>query len=151
MGLFKQIHSSLTNIGDFAKEKVNQTKIELKIKKYSAKINKLMFELGAMYYDSIKNNFDINKTEAEKIIKLIDNYKNKVYIMEKQILDLSTNNQDDSIIDPNFEKLDLNDDDLIFTRTDDGVKGLRFCHNCGTGNSHLAITCANCGHPLIKN
>lgn len=151
MGLFKQIQTSLANIGDFAKEKVSQTKIELKIKKYSAKINKLMLELGAMCYDSIKNNFDINKIEAEKIIKLIDNYKNKVYIMEKQILDLTTNNQEDSIIDPNFEKLDLNDDDLIFTRTDDGVKGLRFCNNCGTGNSHLAIVCNNCGHPLIKN
>ncbi len=145
-------------VGTKAKEKIDVTKLEIKIKSYNKDIEALMIEIGSLTYKSVKNKSDMSTEKISELCSVIDNRKQKVRDTENQIKQIKfTNTQkknteeykDINIDDSDYSKLNKKEDDFKLQRTEEGIQILKFCPSCHAGNKQSEACCINCGHSFM--
>ncbi len=155
MNITDNIQDTLKKLSKQAKDKFDHAKMELKIKSYSRECKKRYSRMGMLVYECRKKGSAVNGEEIEQICKEIDKYKHKIKVIQKQIEELKSVNDDvveyesssnSADSESEYNSLKKKDSDLKMSRTENGIKLLKFCPECNVGNEPDASACINCGH-----
>ena len=151
MNIADEVQNRLKKFSKHAKDTFDYAKMEIKIKAYGRECKKRYTRIGMLMYESRKRGSVVNGDEIENICKEIDKFKHKIKVIQRQIDDLKA---DDDIIDEyekncdsdNYNALEKKDNDLKISRTENGIKFLKFCPKCDVGNEPNSSTCSKCGY-----
>lgn len=153
MNIFDNIQKTILSLSDKAHKTLNTTKLDFKIKSYNKDIEDFYNKIGKLIYDCKKNNKQVNADELNKMCNNIDKLKSKIKSLEKQILKIKNESEQQQNCNnceikeySNYSVLNKNENDLKILRTEEGIKFLKFCSECNTGNNPEAEICINCGH-----
>ncbi len=144
------VHKSFIKFSKRTRQAIDTTKIEFKIKKYIEECNKIYNKMGRLVYDCKRNNAVANMENIDKMCTSIDKYKENIKRLEKLIENIKKGNDEtiiDTYIDKSYEYTNLNkkESDLKILRTQDGIKFMKFCPKCNTGNEPYSEQCVKCG------
>jgi archaellum component FlaC len=152
MGFFEQLKDNLEStavlVGKKAKDIVDVTKLDMKIKRLQNQINDLFAELGEIAYDIKIGQIQ----DSEHIDTICDEIsRKKDYIIElrkeveliKQEHDLYESPIEDREQMPSFIKVQR--DSKKSEVNEEGIAVLKFCSGCQIGNSPEAARCIACG------
>ena len=150
MGIADSFQNKFKQISKQAKDTFDYAKMELKIKSYGRECKKRYTRIGMLVYECKKKGSAVNGEEIEAICKEIDKFKHKIKVIQKQIEERKS---EDAFEQNNFrgedfkyDVLEKKDNDLKISRTENGIKFLKFCPKCNIGNEPDAKVCAKCGY-----
>lgn len=152
MSIADDVQEKFIKFSKQAKNTFDTAKIELKIKSYERDCKKFYERIGKLVYDSHRRNSVVYDEEINDICSEIDRIKQEIKDLKNQIDDIKSGRDvygeeeekySDDSEDCSFKK---SANDLKAARTEDGIKFLKFCSECGTGNEPDAKFCAKCAH-----
>lgn len=148
MKLFKSIRHNAQNLAENAKKNVDVKKIEFTIKGVKKENTLLYAQIGKLVYTCKKSGKPIVSKEIDDLCAQIDGNRIKVAGLESKLTELNSQSkasaEDD--IPLNVAPISKNERDLRLVRTDDGVRFMKFCPNCGGANEPDSGVCASCGY-----
>ncbi len=148
MKLFKSIRHNAQNLAENAKKNVDVKKIEFTIKGVKKENTLLYAQIGKLVYTCKKSGKPIVSKEIDDLCAQIDGNRIKVAGLESKLTELNSQSkaaaEDD--IPLNVAPISKNERDLRLVRTDEGVRFMKFCPNCGGANEPDSGVCASCGY-----
>lgn len=158
MNIMENLHKKISGVTTHAKKMFDTTKLDLKIKSYSKESEDIFKQIGKLVYDAKKNNKPIDTQTLNNMCSNIDKVRDKIKNLEKKIVVIKSQskqqNECNNIMETkasNYATLNKKENDLKILRTEEGIKFLKFCSNCQTGNDPSAEACINCGHEFKHN
>ena len=147
MKLFKSIRHNAHNLAENAKKNVDVKKIEFAIKGVKKENTLLYAQIGKLVYTCKKSGKPIVSKEIDDLCAQIDGNRIKVANLENKLTELNVQNKaSHEDISFNVEPISKNERDLRLVRTDEGVRFMKFCPNCGGANEPDSDVCASCGY-----
>ncbi len=142
-----KVQDKLRKLSKQAKDTFDYAKMEIKIKAYGRECKKRYTRMGMLVYDSRKKGSSVNGEEIEHICKEIDKYKYRIKVIQKQIEEIKLSEEKEES-DKNYTE-DLVVDNPL-PKKENGIKLLKFCPKCDTGNELDTEVCVKCGHKFEK-
>ncbi len=148
-----KFQSFLGDFGDMAKTKYNTAMLEHKLKSNINELNLIYKSIGILVYEKKLS----DDKDALKLFASIEHYKNIITQIEKSLLELKKSDgrteipekrQTEKIEKADYAKPVYDEHDLILTRTNDGIKLVRFCPKCDHANDSDKSFCENCGEKI---
>jgi hypothetical protein len=152
MKLFKGIKNNAQALAENAKKNVDVKKIEFTIKGVKKENTLLYAQIGKLVYTCKKSGKPIVEQEIEALCAQIDGNRIKVVGLENKLSELGTQPKSQHIeedITVTVEPISKNDRDLRLVRTEQGVRFMRTCPECGGSNEPDSTSCASCGHSFV--
>lgn len=162
MSFVDDVKNIVNKVSVGAKKTIDSTKLEFKIKSYNKDVNYNLNQIGRLVYEHKINLTELDselitnycneiyntKDILNNLQKRLDNMKNKENNVEKQSIIKTTFDQKEN---KKYFTLDRKADDFKITRTPEGIKILKFCFICNTGNATNSTECENCGNSFGEN
>lgn len=150
MKLFKNIRSNAQNLAENAKKNVDVKKIEFTIRGVKKENTLLYAQIGKLIYTCKKSGKPIVSQEIENLCAQIDGNRIKVAGLESKITEINAQNKSQQTlgedITVNVAPISKNEKDLRLVRTEEGIRFMKFCPNCGGSNEPDSVTCVSCGY-----
>lgn len=160
MSFIKNIKGVVNKASLGAKKAIDGTKLEFKIKRYSKDITYNLNQIGLLVYEHKINSIELDtelinaycneiyntKDILNNLQKRLEQIKSKETNLDKQNITKVTSLSTEQKENKKYLKLDRKVDDFKITRTPDGIKILKFCTVCNTGNAINSEECASCGN-----
>lgn len=144
-----------------AKNKIDSARLELKINECTKEINEYLKKIGLIVYDARNGNEEIDEKELEEICITIASLETRVKKLRQDLKNIKTKKPEnvarvdkkvpiDNKEQKKYTKINIKEEDLRVIRTQEGIKILKFCPSCNTGNSATQDECVKCGRVLKK-
>lgn len=151
MKLLENMKKSISAASKQAQKKFDTTKIDLKIKSYLKDINDEYIKIGKMIYNSKSQKQPISDVKLNELCKNINMIYDKIQKLEKKSAlikydKVEYKETESDIKSINYTTLNKKENDLKILRTEEGIKFLKFCSECNTGNNPESEICIKCGH-----
>ena len=148
MKLFKSIRHNAQNLAENAKKNVDVKKIEFTIKGVKKENTLLYAQIGKLIYTCKKSGKPIVSKEIDDLCAQIDGNRIKVAGLENKLTELNSQSKaaSEDDISLNVAPISKNERDLRLVRTDEGVRFMKFCPNCGGANEPDSAVCVSCGY-----
>ena len=147
MRLFKSIRHNAQNLAENAKKNVDVKKIEFTIKGVKKENTLLYAQIGKLVYTCKKSGKPIVSKEIDDLCAQIDGNRLKMAGLESKLTELNAQSKAaEEEISFNVAPISKNERDLRLVRTDEGIRFMKFCPNCGGANEPDSGVCASCGY-----
>ncbi len=152
MKLFSNLKNNAQNLAENAKKNVDVKKLEFTIKGVKKENTLLYAQIGKLVYTCKKSGKPIVSKEIEDLCAQIDGNRIKVAGLESKLSELNTqgskpqNDSADNDITVNVVPIGKSEKDLRLIRTEEGLRFMRCCPNCGGSNEPDSSTCSSCGY-----
>lgn len=150
MKFINSLKANAHNLADNAKKNVDVKKIEFAIKGVKKENTLLYAQIGKLVYTCQKSGKPIVTGEIEALCAQIDGNRLKVAGLENKITEINARGgaSQPSLEDISVEvsPISKNERDLRLVRTDEGIRFMKFCPNCGGANEPEGETCVSCGY-----
>jgi ribosomal protein S27AE len=153
MKFFENVKNNAQSLSEKAKKNVDVKKLEFVIKGVKKENTLLYAQIGKLVYTCQRNGKPIVMSEIEALCAQIDGNRLKMAGLESKINDINegakpVQSSDDIPLD--VAPISKNERDLRLVRTDEGVRFMKFCPECGGANEPDSSTCASCGYSFLK-
>lgn len=154
MNILEGLQKTASSVSKKTKYVFDTTKLEFKIKRHIKECNKVYNKIGRLVYECKKNNKPSNAEAIDSMCKEIDNLKGKIKNIEKHIEEIKSGEKNTEALgavlfdsnENNYASFNRKENDLKILRTKEGIKFMKFCSNCNTGNEPYSQECIKCGH-----
>jgi ribosomal protein S27AE/Zn finger protein HypA/HybF involved in hydrogenase expression len=155
MKLFNNFKTNAQALAENARKNVDVKKLEFTIRNVKKENTLLYAQIGKLVYTCKKSGKPIVSQEIEDICAQIDGNRIKVAGLESKITELSAQAKiqqaEEDDITVNVAPISKNEKDLRLVRTEDGVRFMKFCPNCGGANEPDSTACVSCGYAFNKD
>lgn len=156
MSASDNIQNILSGLTKAAKKTYKNKKTDMKINALEKRLTEQLLKLGALVYECKSNGIPADNEKTDKICEEIDAINNKKAAIsaqkpaaKKPHAQASHPQKQGSAAEQKetvYVTLDRKENDLKIQRTSEGLKFLKFCPECKTGNDPDKEQCAICGH-----